>query len=57
MEGVSADGVRWAVYDTFCKEFGPGEKARADREILDVFIRADQRKLIADRIKDQETAI
>ncbi|MPM11992.1 hypothetical protein SDC9_58343 [bioreactor metagenome] len=52
MEGVSGNGVKWAVYDTFCRNFGPEEKTRADREITDILMWAEQRKLLAGRIKE-----
>lgn len=43
MEGMTGSGVRWSVYDTYCKEFGPEEKARADRELYEIFKHARQR--------------
>ena len=49
MEGTAGNGVRWAVYDTFCKHFGPEEKAKADREIADAVRRAGQRRALAEQ--------
>jgi hypothetical protein len=57
MEGVSENGVKWAVYDTLCRDFGPEEKARADREITEILLRAEQRKLLAGRTGEPESCI
>jgi hypothetical protein len=44
MEGTACGGIKWLVYDTFCKNFGPEEKARADQELFEILLRARQRE-------------
>jgi len=45
-EGVAGNGVRWAIYDTYCKNFGPKEKEEVDKRLWDIIIRSEQRKLL-----------
>lgn len=52
-EGIAGNGVRWEIYNTFCREFGTEEKAKLDRSLMDIFIRAEQRKRI-ERMKNNE---
>ena len=51
MEGVANNGVKWKIYDTFCKDFGLEKKAKADKEIMGIMIRARQRKFITEKMK------
>ena len=52
LEGVTSNGIHFAVYDTFCKEAqGPEEKARTDRRITEIYTRAAQRKFLAEMSK------
>ncbi len=57
MEGVSENGVQWAVFDTLCRDFGPEDKARADREITEILFGAERRKLLAGGKKEPENCI
>ena len=47
MEGVTANGIRFAIYDTFCKEpMTPEQKAEKDRRILEIYRRSAERKYL-----------
>lgn len=52
-EGVASNGVRWAIYDTYCKHFGPEEKEKVDKRIWEIIIRSEEKKLLA-RLKADE---
>lgn len=49
LKGNTGKAITWSVYSTFCKRFGPEKKADADRKIMDVIIRAQQRKLLKEK--------
>ena len=45
MQGVTASGVRFYIFDTYCKNpMTPEEKAEKDRRILDIYARSERKK-------------
>lgn len=56
-EGVASNGVRWAIYDTYCKNFGPKEKEEADKRIWEIIIRSEQKKWLERMKKSEGTTV
>ncbi len=55
MSGTTEGGARFSIYDTYCKNFGPEEKEKTDKRIMDIYIRSLQRKFL-ERKKTFENA-